>query len=263
MSSSSTFWESIRHLSGWGWALGEIRRNERMLDQTGPNWSESPLHWAMLGHLEATSLVCQLRSDHLGLIDSQGRSPLDWAMEKIFFLRQRQQGELPSERRRNDAMIEPARLCALFGLEWVVAHNITFAWSGDQARFVRVALSAGEFELATAADGLLAQPSDSAIWLSGLAGMWPDEACVKRFVASLSSRHSLAGDTEIFGRPLGLHVAHLWATGAIDAQRAAWFHGAGLRLDQETHEESIEIFCAGDGVAGAVRLEALGRLVGW
>lgn len=259
---SSTFWDSIRHLSGWGWALGEIKRNPRIIDARGPRWGETALHWAALGNLEATETLCQSNPHLLSILDAHDRSPLDWVVEKMFFLRQAQAGELDEERRRSESLLAPARACALFILGWISAHGPQNVWSGDPVRFVQVALAAGELEVAIMGESVGGRRHGVEIWLGGLAAFWHSRKAVEAYLDHLASSHAITGESVVFGRPLGLHVAHLWATGAIDAVRAQWFHESGARLDQETASESIETFCSADGAAGAARLDALIKQIG-
>lgn len=255
--SKSVFWEAIRNNSGWGWALGEMGRRPGAVLERGPRFDESPLHWAMLGHLEATSKICQDEPGLLGVLDSQDRSAMDWAIEKIYFLKERQEGELPAERARTGAMMEQARSCAWFALNWCLAQGVA-QWTGSVDRWIQWALTAGELALARAGEGLGGRRADPSVWLCGLAGIWSTEAEARLYVESLAER-GLDCDAVVFGRPLGLHVAALWAEGRLSSERAAWLHKAGLRLDQETQEESVELFCGRQGAPGALRWDAMAK----
>lgn len=263
MSEHDTFWTSVRNHSGWGWALGEIKRNPIVLDSSGPRWKETPLHWAMLSHMEATALICAQRPQLLFSLDDQARAPMDWAMEKIYFLREQQEGEVPSERARTGKMVESAKACALFGLNWIASQGLAGQWSGDSNRFQQLALTAGELDIAKHAELARLEKTPMEVWLCGLAGMWDSATMVEQYVATLKESYDVKVEETVAGRPLGLHVAYLWAEGKISAKRAIWFHQAGVRLDQETASESIEVFCAKDGEAGAVRLEKLVRQLDW
>lgn len=255
--SKSIFWESIRNNSGWGWAMGEMARRPDVLLERGPRFGESPLHWSMLSHLEATSKICQDCPSMLSTLDSQDRSPLDWAIEKIYFLKERQEGELTAERLRTGAIVEQAGACAWFGLNWCSAQGVT-AWTGSADRWIQWALTAGELSLAKSGEQLAGKSVNLSVWLCGLAGIWSSEGDVKLYVQSLLDR-GLGHDAVVFGRPLGLHVAALWVEGKLSSERAAWFHSAGLRLDQETEAESVEIFCGQQGSAGALRWDAMSK----
>lgn len=254
------FWESIRNHSGWAWALGELRRVPGRLDERGKNWGESPLHWAMLGSLEATAEILPSRPDLLFARDAASRSPLDWAVEKIYFLRERQTSELSSQRAKSEALVGQARACALHAINWLGAGEPREGWSGDAGLLLRCALSAGELELAQGIDGL-GSKAPVETWLAGLAGFWRGQGEATAYVQSLASRYGMDPDAVVCGRPLGLHVAWLWAEKKISEQQADWFHQAGARVDQETTEESIELFCSSDA-AGAARLDRLQKRLG-
>jgi hypothetical protein len=255
----AVFWDSIRNNSGWGWALGELGRRPAFLAERGPNFGESPLHWALLSHLEATIKICQEAPDLLSSVDVHGRTPLDWAIEKIYFLKERQEGELLSDKARTASMIEPARACALFALNWVESQGVA-DWSTDCSRWVQWALTAGELDVALRGEICGGSEVSLSVWLCGLAGLWTSETDALQYVRFLSTKN-IGPDSVVFGRPLGLHVASLWVDGGVSSERAMWFHRAGLRLDAETETESVEVFCGRLGEVGALRWDAMSKML--
>lgn len=252
---ANTFWESIRNHSGWAWALGEIRRHPGRLDERGPRWGETALHWALLGSLEAVAEILPGRSDLLFSIDKEGRSPLDWAIEKIYFLKEPSVQSVDEEAKAN-SLIGQARSCALYALNWMSANGLLGAWSGNPALLLRCALAAGEIELAIAIEERMDEPAGADIWLSGLAGKWAGDVDAKAYMDYLGAKHGLSGASVAFGRPVGLHVAALWAEGKIGDEQAERLHRAGASIDQETEDESIEVFCS-RSPKGAARLARL------
>lgn len=257
---ANTFWESIRNHSGWAWALGEIRRNPARLDERGPRWGETALHWAMLGSLEAVAEILPTRADLLFSLDKEERSPLDWAIEKIYFLREPAVQSVDEEAKAN-SLIGQARACALYALNWMSANGQLGRWTGNPQLLLRCALAAGEIELAIAIDERMDEPSGPEVWLSGLAGKWAGDAEAKAYMDHLQAKHGLSGSSVAFGRPIGLHVAALWAEEKIGDEQAERLHRAGAHLDQETESESIEVFCAKSPRGGA-RLARLAARLG-
>jgi hypothetical protein len=259
MKKNDVFWESIRNASGWSWALGEARRHPQRWDERGPNWSETALHWALMGSVEACVEILPSRPDLLGVLDSQGRSALDWAVEKIYFLREAQETETQEARRKSDALIHLTMACALHAISWIQTSSedgASLEWSGDADRAFRCALTAGELDLACKLARVAPTAPAASSWLAGLAGLWRSKDQVKDYLAALEERCSIKPQDMVLGRPLGLHVAWLWSRKQVAERRAAWFHELGARLDEETSEESIEVFCS-DAPDGGGRLERL------
>lgn len=260
---SDVFWESIRNASGWAWALGEARRNPHRWDERGDKWSETPLHWALMGSVEACAEVLPVRPQLLSALDNQGRSALDWAVEKIYFLREAQETETSQARRKSDALIEQTMACVLHAIGWIriqreEGHEL--AWSGDPDLAFRCALTAGELKLAKELESIAPNPLPASSWLAGLAGLWSSKEQVQSYLQALKGACAIEPKDEVLGRPLGLHVAWLWAQKKLAERRAAWFHELGARLDQESATESIEVFCS-QVPDGPARLDALQKRV--
>lgn len=240
---SDTLWTSIRNQSGWVWALSEFKRNPNRLVEVGERWGETPLHWASMCSIESMEFLLQVKPSLLNEVDVEGRTALDWVVEKIYFLKD----ELslnPTQSNHFRGMLAAAVNCGLYLLNHIDglgggAGRI----SGNSSRLMQYALGAGEGEIVQKIGALLPDVAP-AIWMSGLVGLWSTKADVDIFKQLIDNVARLERPGFWNGRPMGLVVAQLWAVGRIATERALWFHEAGWRLDEESETESIEVFCS-------------------
>lgn len=240
---SDTLWTSIRNQSGWIWALSEFKRNPARLDEVGERWGETPLHWASLCSIEAMEFLLLTKPSLLSAVDMENRTALDWAVEKIFFLKE----ELSLNSSKSShfhGMLVAGLNCGLYLLHHIDKTGVNAECiSGNASRLMQYALASGEHEIIQKIRGLLPEVASS-ILMSGLVGLWSRKADVEAFKRLIDHAVQLERPGFWNGRPLGLVVAHLWALGKITTERALWFHEAGWRLDEENEDESLEVFCS-------------------
>ena len=243
---STTFWDSIKNSSGWYWALAEISRNRDLLEERGMKWGESPLHWACLSNLNATMEIIKNKPELEWVADSSGRLPLDWVIEKIYFMR-----EDACKFAKDDKVefaINQARDCALFLLRPEFGGESSYlAFKENLQRSFKVSLAAGEFELAKLIDEKLKM--SLAYWLGGIAGKWQNISELKKFTQFLKNKFDFSENSLFEGKTIGIHVAYLWAASKINTESALMFHKLGFSLESETANFSLETACVDFGVS--------------
>ena len=258
MTHFTTFWESIRNSSGWFWALAEVGRKPELLFEKGPKWQESPLHWASLGNLTATMELSKLRPELEITLDSSQRLPLDWVVEKIYFMLD----EAPKGEReaRLAFAIGQSRDCALFLLRPESVESSKYSGhKPNLQRCFQVALASGELTIASLLHDKC--PMEVSYWLGGLAGNWSSSTEVESYTNCLSEKFGITRETLVDGLTLGMHVISLWATNRITTDIALSFHNLGFLLDTETRDFSLETFCFASNVS-ASKYEELIRRIG-
>jgi hypothetical protein len=172
--------ELARTKVGWPEIRVFIKSRPEAAGWRGGEWNETLLHWAAISDLGATGDLVNLGAD-LNAADSQGRRPIEWSVERLYFTKQseRELGlEAKAMRELREIMEGTARVLANSGADLAYVLEPKEGYG-----LMDLALRAGA---AQAAEGLLA-----------------------------------AGQSERIGREKGLFARWLlaWMAGSFDGER--------------------------------------------
>jgi hypothetical protein len=183
-----------------------------------------------LGHIEACSELLLASPQLLFVKDKEGRMPLDWAWEKMYFLREELETAPLSDCGKFQKMADDAVSCIHFCL------NFASALDSDTpcvfpVRSVQIALASGELGLAIVSQEMLPEAPDESVWLGGLAGFWKNCAAVESYVDFLEENFGVSSQSEVFGSVPTKHVFNLWFDKKITTPRALWFQSKWGKFD--------------------------------
>jgi hypothetical protein len=214
------------------------------MSELGARWRETPLHWAALCSIEAMEFLLHEDPDLLYIKDAEDRTALDWVVEKIYFLKE-ELGVNQNESSHFYGMLSAAVNCGLYLLNHVerIGGEECLCSSGSRVRLMQYALGSGESVIVHKISQVF-PGTPPAVWMSGLVGLWSSKMDVDVYKRLMDEVAQLERRGYWNQRPMGLVVAQLWASGKITTARSLWFHQAGWRLDDETEDESIEVFCS-------------------
>lgn len=236
---------------GWPLIRAALVKFPELSKETGGRWGEGLLHWAALGNLGGVLDLISRGAD-VNQQDMERRRPLDWAVEKAYFMAVEPPSEMPAASARG--MLQEAEACAIaLSQAGAMSQGAAEGREGGYG-LIELALRAGLPALSEELAGRSDASQAERWWGWWMMGKW-DRG--QGMAAALKSARSAAAGIErassssmedfrsAAGWPLGLMAVKLHLEGAITVEQLALLHKAGAEIDQTLEDGfGFEDLCA-------------------